>query len=81
MDECAELMDTDRVTLFLDLQKFYGSISFALLKKASQTLDYPAIITLLDVTMYASPRMLNKGRMVSRISGGTLGHSRLATWS
>ena len=47
MDECSKELGISYATLFLDLQKFYDSVSLVLLMKASRSLQYPAIITLL----------------------------------
>ena len=55
----------DYATLFLDLAKFYDSIGFVLLMQASKRLGYPASDTLLEVKIYASPRMIKQCRLVS----------------
>jgi hypothetical protein len=63
MDECANELRIQHATLFPDLQTFFLVLVF--LMQASRSLGYPAIVTWMEVTMHASPRMLNKGRNVS----------------
>eukprot|EP00959_Pyramimonas_sp_CCMP1952_P213465 4466246-Pyramimonas_sp.AAC.1 len=65
LDECARELGVSYATLFLDLQKFYDSISFVLLMKASRSLHYPAITTVLEVGMYAAPRLIKQCVLVS----------------
>eukprot|EP00959_Pyramimonas_sp_CCMP1952_P413570 8665891-Pyramimonas_sp.AAC.1 len=61
LDECACELGVSYATLFLDLQKFYDSISFVLLMRASRSLHYAAITTALEVGMYAAPRLIKRG--------------------
>ncbi|CAK0866039.1 unnamed protein product, partial [Prorocentrum cordatum] len=64
VDECANELCIQHAALFLDLQKFYDSTCFVLLMQASRSLGYPATITVMEVTMYASPRMFKRSQCV-----------------
>eukprot|EP00959_Pyramimonas_sp_CCMP1952_P243708 5094289-Pyramimonas_sp.AAC.1 len=65
MDEGANALSFEHATLFLDLTKFYDSVSFVLLLQAGLNIGLPAIILLLEVGHYSSPRLLKKGHVIS----------------
>eukprot|EP00959_Pyramimonas_sp_CCMP1952_P108879 2276682-Pyramimonas_sp.AAC.1 len=65
MDEGAHELAFEHATLFLDLTKFYDSVSFVLLMQAGLQIGFPPIILLLEVGLYSFPRLLKKGQMIT----------------
>eukprot|EP00959_Pyramimonas_sp_CCMP1952_P158746 3320447-Pyramimonas_sp.AAC.1 len=66
MDEAAVTLGFHAATVFLDLAKFYDSMSFVVLLDAAMGVHFPLVVALLETLLCAAPRIVKGGSLIGQ---------------